>query len=557
MRALTWPVIGTVGLLVLGCSGGGEKSADPLEDAEPKGDTLVVGWQSDLGMLLPVVTERAADNQLNSALSMPTVKVDFDCSLKKSPGWASEWAWNDDGTVLSMTFRDDLKWEDGTPLTVEDLKFTYDLVADPIVASPRLNYIEYMKEDARPKIIDATHVEWHFTQPYDRDTQIAHVSLPVVPKHRLEDADRATLRGHELAKSPLAYGPFKLAKWEPNERIILERNDAFTGPDHWKPLLNRVLFRIIPEYATRLIELEAGNIDMMEGVLVEDADRLRESHPEIDIVRRGWRVSDYIAWNLENDLFKDKRVRQALAMGADVDAMTERLLTSKKTGEKYARPSVGTITPALCGVHADDIEPLSHNVEQAKKLLAQAGWRDRDGDGILDKGGKPLSFTLSTNTGNKRRADIQVMFQDQMKKLGVDVQLEKLEVNLFFENMRKHKFEAALAGWSAALFVDPSNVWMCDKPGNPKEFNFTGYCNPEVDALIQKGLREPNLREAAPIWKEMQAKIYEDQPYLFLWWMDEIIAVHERFEGRSIDVLSPRNHLHEWMVPPDKVKYRR
>lgn len=543
-----------------GCSGEPKEGTDgenPATEASKTRDTLVVGWQSDIGNLLSVVSETAADSNVLAALSVPMVDSAFDCSLKKKPGLAESWEWNDDGTVLKMTLRDDIQWEDGTKVTVADLAFTYDLIGDPTVASARIPFVEHMQKDARPKIIDDTHIEWHFTQPYDRDTQMSHAGLTLMPKHVLEQADRGTLRGHANANDPLSYGPFRLAKWEPNQRIVLEPNPQFTGPDHWKPRLNRVIFRIIPEYSTRMIELEAGNIDMMEQVLVEDADRLREEHEEINLVRRGWRSNDYIGWNLESPMFSDVRVRKAIATATNVDAMIERLLTSKKTGEKYARRSVGTITPALCGVHNDDITPIQFNLEAAKSLLGEAGWRDSNGDGIVDKGGEKFSFTLLTNTGNKRRADAAVLFQDQMKQLGIEVNIQSLETNTFYERLRKHDFEAALGGWSAGLFVDPSGLWQCDTPESPKEFNFPQYCNQEVHDLIAKGLQTPNPKDSAPIWKDVQAKVYEDQPYLFLWWMDEIVAIHERFENTSINVLSPLDHLHEWEVPEDKVKYKK
>ena len=451
---------------MLGCSGEGGSGGTTAAGGDGPRDTLVIGFQADIGNLIPIVNETAADLSVVESLSFPTVDVGFDCSLKKDPAFATAWEWNDDGTVLKMTLRDDIKWEDGSPVTAEDVAFTYELVGDPEVASARFGYVQHMKTDARPKVVDSTHLEWQFTRPYDRDTQMAHTGLYLMPKHRMANADRKSLRGHEAARSPLAYGPFRLATWEPNERFVLEPNPNFTGPDDWKAKLKRVIFRIIPEYASRMIALESGEIDMMEAVLVADADRLREEHPEIKLVRRGWRSQDYIGWNLNNPLFADKRVRKAMAMGTDIDSMIGRLLTSK-TGERFARPAIGTITPALCGVHNDDIVPLAHNMDEAKTLLADAGWTDSDGDGFLDKGGKKFSFTLTTNTGNKRRADASILFQDQMKKLGIDVQLEQLESNTFFENLRKRDYEAALAGWSAALFVDPSSGWMCETEDTP------------------------------------------------------------------------------------------
>ena len=547
-------------LLVASLWGGCSEPTAPTgpESASETRDTLVVASLSDVGQLMSPVVESASDHQLLEALSVYLVDYDFDCSIKKrDTGWAKSWEWNDDGTVLRMELRDNLTWEDGTQLTVEDLAFTYDLAADPAVASPRHDFTQHMRPDARPKVIDDTHIEWHFTRPYDRDTQVSHTNLQIVPKHRLNSADRGSLRGHELARKPLSYGPWRIALWEPSERLILEPNPNFGSDPSQRARLNRVIFRHIPEYASRLIELEAGNVDMMESLLVADADRIRESHPEIRLHRRGWRSTDYIGYNMKNELFTDVRVRRAIGMAADVDGMIEQLLTSRITGEKYARRAISTVTPELCGVHNDDIQPLSHSVEQAKQLLTEAGWADSDGDGVLDKDGKRFSFTLSTNTGNKRRADIAVIFQAQMKAVGIEVNIEQIETNTLFENLRTHQFDAGLAGWSAALYTDPSELWTCDKPEAPREFNFTHYCNPEVDELIERGLQTPDPRESAPIWKEVQQKIYDDQPYLFLWWLDEIVAVHERFENAQVNVLSPRHRLHTWEVAADKVKYPR
>jgi len=548
-------------MVLTACSGSGSTPdkvgpSTTSADTSKTRDTLVIAAQSDIANLLPVVEESSFDANVGASLAFPMVDVAFDCSLKKSPALAKSWQWNEDGTVLAMELRDDIKWSDGTPVTPDDIAFTYDLVADPTVASPRLGYIERMAADGRPKVVDATHIEWHFTQAYDRDTQMSHVGLELVPKHVFQAADRASLRGNDKANSPLSYGPFRLAKWEPNQQIVLEPNPDFTGPPEWRPKLSRVIFRVIPEYSTRLLELESGNIDFMEAVRVQDADQLKESHPEIRLVRRGWRSQDYIGWNLSNPLFADVNVRKALATATNVDDMINKLMTSK-TGESYARRSIGTITPALCGVHNDDVTPIAYDLVKAKEMLATAGWTDTDGDGILDKDHKKFEFTLLTNSGNTRRSEAAVRFQAQMKDLGISVDISQIESNTLFERSRKHDFDAVLTGWSAGLFVDPSELWHCNDPAHNKEyqFNFTGYCNPEVDKLIEQGLATPDPKDSAPIWKDLQAKIYADQPYLFLWWMDEIDAVNSRFEHTTVDILSPYDRLWDWEVPADKVKY--
>lgn len=528
--------------------------AAPPEAPEPRG-TLIVGYPSDIGHLNPVVSSSAADVSVLQAIALPLYHSRFDGRIQQVPALASDWSWSDDGKVLRMTLRDDVTYEDGTPVTADDLAFAFELAADPLVASPARVHTEKMTAAGRPRIVDATHIEWHFTEAFDRDMQLSYTNLGAVPRHVFGDADRATLRGHERTHRPLAYGPFRLARATPNESFVLEANPAFRGPVAWQPRLQRVIFRVIPEYSTRLLELEAGHIDHMAGIALDDADRLREEHPELRLVRRGWRGLDFIAWNLDHPLFTDVRVRTALAMALDVDAMIEALLTSA-SGEAYGKRAVGTVTPALRDAHAD-VEPLPHDLAKARALLAEAGWSDHDGDGWLDRDGKRFAFTLGTNAGAQRREDAAVLVQAQLKKVGVEVRIEKTETNTFFQQLRTHDFEAALAGWSASLYVDPSPVWRCDTPEAPVPFNFTGYCDPEVDALIDKGLSTPKADEAAPVWAEVEERVYAAQPYAFLWWRDEIVAVHERFENTHIDVLSTLGELHTWEVPADKVKYPR
>jgi peptide/nickel transport system substrate-binding protein len=422
----------------------------------------------------------------------------------------------------------------------------------------------------------------------------AHTGIPPVPKHKLIDADRATLRGNPLVRAPLASGPFKIEKWLPNEKIVLVPNEAYTGPDEFRPNLSRIIFKILPEYATRLVELENGSTDVAEAILVADADRLRKEHPELTMRRRGWRSMDYVAWNrldfedykakkdaltesnkalreaakgeedaelvlpeldwatvAEHHIFGDLAVRKAFAKAVDVDGLMARLMTSE-TGEVYAKRSVSTITPALCDVHNNSITPIPFNVAEANADLEAAGWIDKDGDGIREKNGRDLAFTLMTNTGNARRAKAAIIMQAQLRTVGAMVEIETVESNTFFERLRKKDFESALAGWAAGLFVDMSTMW---KSGDQYEFNFPSYHSPEADALIDQALAEPDPEKNAVLWKTVQEMIYEDQPYMFLYWMDEIVGVHGRFESANVNVMSPFHEIWAWSVAPDQVKY--
>lgn len=572
-------LLALAGFGLVSCSGGGGGGGGGQPDGELR-DTLVIAAASDAANLLDVVSQSAADGAIIDTIFFPIADSEFDCELTYKPGIAKEWSWSEDGTILSMTLRDDLQWQDGTKVTAGDIAFAMDLVRDPKVASPRIAYVKNMKEGHGPKVIDDTHIEYHFTHAYDRVTQVAHAAvINAAPRHILESADRATLRGHAFNFEPNVTGPWKVAKWDRGQKIVLEPNENFTGPDTYKPKLKRVIFKILPEYATRLVELETGAVDHVEGIQIADADRLRKEHPEIELHRRGWRFMDYIGWNnidpadfkaksaaaaekgekldlstvAPHPLFGDPGVRRALTKAIDIDKLIADLLTGED-GTKYGKPAISTISPELCNAHANDVQRLPFNVAEAKAELAALGWTDSNGDGVIDKDGKEFSFTLQTNSENQRRAKTAVIVQAQLKEIGVDMQIERIEFNTFSEKHRKKDFDATLGGWSAGLFIDPTVIWHS---GIDYQFNFVSYDNPEVDALMEQGLKEPDATKANVIWKEMQAKIYEDQPYTFLFWRDDIVAVHSRFENETVNILSPYKDLHLWDVPADKVKYKR
>lgn len=510
--------------------------------------TLVVATSGDAGNLLSVVSEGAFERELLSAMSVPLVETSFDCSLKKSPALARGWSWSDDGLSLNMTLRDDITFEDGTKVTAQDVAFTFGLLADPTVGSPLATYVTRMQPDGRPEVIDDTHVVWHFTEAYDRDTQVGHLStIALLPKHILGGADPSTLRDHKLASDPLSYGPFTLEDVVPGESYTLRRNAQFTGPNRMSASLQAVQMKVIGDYAARLDAFEAEEVDVVSDVLVADIDRLK-ALPHTTLQRRGWKSLDFIAWNLKNPLFEDPNVRTALAKAVDLQGMLEAMHTDG-SGELYARRAVGTITPALCGAYNSEIRPVHHSTEQAIQMLADSGWTDTDDDGIIDKDGKPFSFTLYTNQGNDRRAETAERVTAELASVGIEMKVELEPTNEFFERTRVKDFEAALLGWSADLFADPSSVWHSDTAEQTYEFNMVSYANPDVDALLDRGLTTADPREAASIYKEVQALIYADQPYLFLWWTDRVVAVNNHVDGEHVDMVAMLHRLHEWSKP--------
>ncbi len=531
------------------CQGDGGSPVAPDEPASPgaaadepvPGGTLVVAYPADADVLDPVVTTSNLAGQILDLMAPLLVLPRFDCRCDYRPHLARSWDWSDDGRTLTFHLRDDVTWSDGEPVDADDVLFTLDLVRDPRVGSPYRPYLEHLRDDNPIERLGDHAVAVHFDAAYDRGTMLTHAgSIGLVPEHALRGWPRGDLRGAPQSTAPVTAGAFALERWDRGHEIVLRRDAGtlFGGA----PYLERVVFRIIPEYTTRLVALERGEVDLLPGLQVEDVASLRRDHPEIAIYRRGYRYQDYIAWNTELPLFADARVRRALGHAIDADTLIEALLTAG--GETYGRRAVGTITPELCGVHNDDIVPLEHDPDRARALLAEAGWTDTDGDGWLDRDGRRLAFTLSTNAGNPRRAQAQVIIQQQLRQVGVDAELAQIEGNAFFERVRRHDYEAALTGLGAALVVDPTDHWHSASPTN-----YSGYANPAVDALIERGLATTDPGEAARCWRELQALVYADQPYCFLYWRDEVVAVNRRIRGVEMDVLWMFGSLHRWWVP--------
>ena len=538
--------------------GGNDKQAsvkgDVVDDGKDLGDTLVWAVQSDADGFLPPVNETATGGAIMDLLMPSFMQSDFkDGRLVHLPGLAESWEQSEDKNHITFHLRKDVLWDDGKPITAWDQAFCYDLIRDPKVLSPRRPFTDRM-DDAKPyEVLDDYTIRFNYKWGYNILTMMSHAGMSPVPKHLLEGADRTQLREHPLNKKmPVGHGPFRLLDWKRDQSIRISRNPACKIQE--VPRLNRIEVKVIPEYATRIAELKSGKVDLVEALRVKDIESVR-AYPNVKIYRRGFRFMDYIAWNQQNDLFKDRRVRRALTMSIDIQRFIRAYLTTKG-GEVTAMPAYSTFTPELKDYYDPDFKLLPYDPAKAKALLAEAGWTDSDGDGVLDKDGKKFSFTLLTNAGNPRRQDMGVVVKEELDKLGILVDLEYMEGNTFFGNLRKKEYEAAISGWSAGLFPDPSDIWMTATKEKPRMFNFTGYSNPEADKLIDAGLHTSDLETEKAAYKKLLRIIYEDQPYTFLFWRAEYFALDKRFRGVEPSVLSVLKDVETWWVPKAEQRYK-
>jgi peptide/nickel transport system substrate-binding protein len=370
----------------------------------------------------------------------------------------------------------------------------------------------------------------------------------VVPAHVYEDADRRHLKGRDDNLDPVVSGPWKAGKYVPNEQLSLIPNPNFSGPDEDRAQLDRVIFRVLPEAATRVQALRSGEVDLVGRLTVDDLGILDDTQARI--VRRGWRNIDTIAWNHTDPRFASSDVRRALSMALDVDKMIGGVMTASD-GTAYARRATGIFPPAL-GLELPDVTPLPHDPDGARALLAAAGWTDSDGDGLLDKDGEPFSFELLVAVGHKHRKDVAIYVQRDLREVGVDVRIQQLEGRTYGQHVLGRTYEAAMVGWTAGLHPDPTGLLRSDPEDGVRETNYVGYRNPEVDALIEEALAQLDPAEAAQRWSRLMGMVYADQPYTFLWWRDELTGIDPAFTDIGSNLQGTFRDLARWRIDHDR-----
>jgi peptide/nickel transport system substrate-binding protein len=549
--------------LVSACTAEGPPDRPP---AAPL-DTLVVAVPADAHDLLSPLAQTSFDQELLDLIGARPLDADFACELKFRPELARSWQWSADGLQLDLTLRDDFVWEDGTPVTASDLALAGEFAADPVVASPRADGFQLLDPKARPEVVDAHHVRYRFIERANPSVMTATATLlQVVPRHLLGvgGLNRSALRDHPLnATAPMASGRWRVERWERGKALHLVPNPVYPDPP---PGLRRVSFRVLPEYADRVAALRAGAVDLVEGITVADADELASAG--FRIARRGYRAMDFIGWNqvdpvslrapvdprrpappAPHPLFADPRVREALTSAIDIDALIAETLTSRTRGERFAERAVGTITPELCDMRPA-ITPLAFSPDRARALLAEAGWSDTNGDGVVDREGVPFRFSLLLPGGSPRRESAAAMVQAGLQAVGVDAQIEVIDPGVLVQRLLVRDFDAVYTGWTSALWPDARSTWGADGA-----YNITSFRDTEAEALLEAATSESDAAQAALRWQAFQSRVYGQQPYTFLFWVDEVIAIDSRFENARVGLASPWQELDQWTVPPDRVKY--
>ncbi|MCK6520017.1 ABC transporter substrate-binding protein [Myxococcota bacterium] len=523
---LTAPLV-TVALILSQAGCGGEGAV--------VNDALVLAIPFDPGSLNPVALPYALSQQLVDQTQLPLARrYAGPDGLTFTPGLATEWRWSEDHLSLTFTLNPAARWDDGSPVTSADVAFTYALIDDPAVASNWLADGELIREVLTP---DAATVTFVFAEPASELLLMCAASHNILQASRVKDADRASLRGHAYSRAPSSSGPYRVATWAPDDHLVLVPNPHALTP----PKIQRVIARIVPEYSTRILELERGAVDLLMDVELGDVARLAADRPDLRLIRTPDAAVSYIGWNLRDPRLAEPKLREALDLTIDREVLIREMYTVG--GEPYARVATGSVAPSLGPWHNAALAPSPHDPARARALLAELGYADADGDGVLDRDGAPLRIELLLQSGIPESERLAVRAQAMLKEIGVALVLVAVEPNRFSATAREGKFEAILWGFGNNPKVDLAVQWRSDGA-----YNWMAYSDPETDRLIDAARRATNPAEAQAFTREAQARVYAARPASFLVWSDQVSAVSPRVVGAQMTVLSALEGLETWTL---------
>jgi peptide/nickel transport system substrate-binding protein len=506
-----------------------------LKDAagEPAyGDALIEATIGEPSNLIPMLASDSASHSVSGLIFNGLVKYDTDLSVIGD--LAESWDISKDGLVIIFHLRKGVKWTDGKEFSAEDVMFGYRTIVDEKTPSA---YKEDFLQVKKAEVIDRYTFRVTYAKPF-APALTSWGSLVVLPKHLLEGKD---VTKSDLVRNPVGLGPYKLARWVSGQELILESNkDYFEG----RPYIDQYIYKVIPDTATTFLELKTGGIDMMGLTPIQYTKQTDTPFFRNNFQKYRYPAFQYthLAFNQKHPWFSDKRVRQAIAYGIDKNEIVDVVLFG------LGRPATGPYVPNTWPYNPN-VKKYDYNPEKAKELLKEAGWQDSDGDGILDKDGKPFRFTILTNVGNNLRKNTATIIQSRLEKIGIKVNIRTVEWSTFVNQfIDKKRFEAVLLGWSIGLDADQYDIWHSSKT-REKELNFISYRNPEVDELLEQGRRTFDIEKRKKAYYRIQEILAEEVPYVFLYVPDATPVVHARIKGITPTPIGITYNLPKWYVP--------
>ncbi len=502
-----------------------------------QGSMIVRGSIGDATYLNPVLSADSSSSDINGLVFNGLVKYNKDLQLVGD--LAKDFSVSADNLKITFNLREGVKWHDGREFTSADVIFTYNAITSTSTRTPHSSNFDKVKKVTAP---GPYRVIVEYVEPYA--PALESWGMGIIPEHLYRGSD---INNNPHNRNPVGTGPYKFINWRTDDRIVLEAFDKyFEG----RPNIGRFVYKIIPDQSVQFMELRRGTIDWMSPT--PDQWVAETSGQEFGSKFNRFRYPSfgftYMAYNLDNSLFKSEKVRRAISYAVDKKKMIDSVLQG-----------LGTVAtgpyPPVSWAYDEGIKDYGYNLREAKRFLREAGWEKDKAGGILTKDGRKFRFTLMTNQGNETRKLAAEIIQAQLKDIGIDVNVRIQEWSSFINQyIDKRQFDAVLLGWSLSVDPDQYPLWHSSQVAEG-QYNFTGFNDRRVDKLLEEGRRTFDFKKRKEIYKNIHRILHNKQPYLFLYFSDAKHVIDKRFKNIESAKAGIRYNFTKWYVPVELRKY--
>lgn len=532
-----------------------ERSGDAL--SEP-GGTLVISTTADPGTLFPPLRVTIQAKQIDEQIYDYLADVGRDLNtLDESafrPALADRWRWSSDSLMLAFHINPRAKWHDGRDVTARDVQFTFALNRNPVLGgrfSTELGNIDSVS------VTDSLTAVFWFNRRTPTQFLDAAAQLLILPAHQLENIPVESLR--EMALPPVGTGRFRFLKWDKGASVEVV---ADTSNYRGRARLDRVIWSVSPEFTTAVTKLSSGDADLFDALRPEDIRNVARN-PNLRVISMPGMDYAFLRFNLRDPsnqkrahpLFGNRDLRRAITMSLNRTTLVRSVL------DTFALVPVGPVVRAFPSTDPRGGQ-LPFDSARASRLLDSLGWVRRVSDGIRVKQGKEMAFTLSTPSSSMNRLRMGVLIQEQLRRMGIRVNLEQLEAATQTDREVRGAFDAALDAWiMGASPGGTRGAWTTSGVGE-KGVNYGSYSSLRFDALLDTALAAGSA-DAREKFSAAYAVINDDAPAVWLYEPRKIIGIHSRIRAPGMRPDAWWADLPEWSIPPsqwilrDRLPFRR
>ncbi len=542
-RAATFLLV-VAGIVGTGCdrTGAGAEPA-PGDDL---GGTVIIATAAEPATLFPPL---AASTQAGAVVDQLFDRLaDVGDSLQTvgdrgfRPRLAARWTWATDSLSITFHLARGARWHDGRPVTSRDVAFSFDVSADPAVASPSAAFLANVDSISTPD--SATAVAWFKRRLPTQFFDLTYY-LYILPEHLLAEVPRAQLARSAFARRPVGSGRFRLDEWTRGDRLVLAAD-----PENYRgrPRLDRAVWSVAPDFGAATIRFLSGDADFLENLRPESVGRTAANralraiaYPSLDygFLQFNLRAAD--GSGAAHPLFADRELRRALTLATDRERVVRNVF------DTLAAVAVGPAPRALAPGWRE-LKQLPYNPAAARALLDSLGWAAGP-DGLRARGGVPLAFTVLVPTSSAVRQQLAVLLQGQLRQAGARVTIERLDLAAFNARLQGRTFDAAVGGWHA----DPSPVGALQTWGRvgarPGGSNFGSYESPAFDAHVDSALATTDPAKSRTQWLRAYQTAVDDAPAIWLFEPRNVAGAHRRVRVAGLRPDGWWTRLGEWYIP--------